>query len=249
MIISLPPSLEAPAHAPVTRDNCDDSIDSGGSHRTSAPEHIGTPGAPVASTDHRLPSPTLSPAIPSTPDDPAAPVGPSGTVEPRSSDALPARKRRLNPRRKARGPLPPEKRTAAALEASGAVSDDAIAATVQRSPDTVSRWRHDPRYLAEVERQRAAREAEDELVRARPIALRTLRVAAENGDLDAARALVQASQPASERQRHEARRAVLQSLPPALRRQVADALTSSEDAALRALSDDELEALIAGGAT
>lgn len=116
------------------------------------------------------------------------------------------------------------------------------------SAATLQRWRHAtwwPGLLTrEVDAQR--HEAERLLSMARPGAVRALQAACDGGDADAAKALLMASQPPSERQRAQARADLLRALKPATAALVAKELAGQDENWLRGLTDEELERMLAG---
>lgn len=171
------------------------------------------------------------------------------TTTPAERPALGDRMRAARPR-----PVSPKWLQLAEARAMGLTVTEA-AARAGLSRKAASKAMADPRFAglleAEERRQRAA--AERALARHRAASIDELGAALTNPDLppserlQAAKVLIGASQPPSERMRDEARREVLGALPLDLRRRVAEALAGADVETLRVLSDEEL-ARIAEGA-
>lgn len=175
----------------------------------------------------------------------------SGTAQPGLAlVALPTRK-----------PVSARMRRQLAAFARGELRGDTIDVTAGElgvSVSTGKRCRRHPAYADALSRQRATlrRDAEVEADAARPEAIGALR-----GILRAARdtpgvvpavevvraagAILAASAPPSERQRHAARAEILAALPVRLRREVVRVLTEGDDAIVRAMTDEELDRLLA----
>lgn len=160
-----------------------------------------------------------------------------------------------SPARPGAGPTPARKRrtpaprewwlTLAALISAGKPVTEA-AREVGRSRQACHGVMRDPRWAGLLERAEADARAEATrlLGMYAPAAVRALGAAAEGGDTDAARALLAAGAPPSERQREAARRDLLRALSPGLARQVAAELSGTDEAWLRSLTDEELARML-----
>lgn len=177
----------------------------------------------------------------------SVPGSPHDAPTPVAQPARPA------PRRRHRAPWTPRQRAAIEADARGEpVEVICGAAGTPGRPlprSTLRRWRALPAWPGAVLRARAALAGESEALRVavRARALRAAYEALDRPDADPAlvRAALAATQPDGEERQARARAAVLRSLPPELRRQVAAHLEGDDAARLAAMSDDELEAVLA----
>ena len=188
-------------------------------------------GAPpgVASTDRPVPT-----------SDPQRDDGRVTATAPVSLVSTPATR---SPRRV---PLTSRQRDAARLDAEGATVE-AITTTVKTTRSALARWRALPGYAqaVTVARGTLVREADVLRIAARHKAL-SVAVRLLDGDPDEAlvRAVLASTQPDGHERDARVRAGLLRRLPPALRSQVVEHLDDGDQAALSAMTDDEITAAL-----